>query len=45
MGAIEKYSPVTGEKLGEFPIGTKEEVDRAVSRARAAFPGWRDAGL
>ncbi len=45
MGVIEKYSPVTGEKLGEFPIGTKEEVDRAVSRARAAFPGWRDAGL
>ena len=45
MAVIEKYSPVTGEKLGEFPISTPEQVQSVVEKARAAFPGWRDAGL
>jgi len=42
---IEKHSPVTGEKLGEFAVCSAEEVQQAVARARAAFVGWRDLGL
>lgn len=42
---IEKYSPVTGEFLGEYPIATAEEVQAAVERARRAFEGWRQTPL
>lgn len=42
---IEKHSPVTGETLGEFEVCSAEEVQRAVARAREAFPVWRDLGL
>ncbi len=42
---IEKYSPVTGEKLQDIPVSTPEQVEAAVARARAAFVGWRDLGL
>jgi len=42
---VEKRSPVTGARLGEFPVTTAAEVDAAVGRARAAFPGWRDTPL
>ncbi len=45
MSVITKYSPVTGEKLGEFPISSPEEVRAAVARARAAFPCWRDQSV
>jgi acyl-CoA reductase-like NAD-dependent aldehyde dehydrogenase len=45
MSVIEKISPVTGEKLGEFPISTAEEVEQAVARARRAFGPWRDRSL
>ena len=31
--------------LGEFAVADREAVGAAVSRARAAFPAWRDAGL
>ncbi|TNM42020.1 aldehyde dehydrogenase family protein [Nocardioides albidus] len=31
-----------GHVLAQVPEGGKEDVDRAVSAARAAFPGWRD---
>ena len=34
------YDPATGEVIGETPLSTKEDVDRAVEAARAAFPGW-----
>ena len=37
-------NPTTGKPLAEFPIGTKEEIDSAVTAARDAFDGgWRDA--
>ena len=37
-------NPTTGKPLGEFSIGTAEEVDLAVKAARDAFDGgWRDA--
>jgi acyl-CoA reductase-like NAD-dependent aldehyde dehydrogenase len=42
---FEKFSPVTGSSLGQFPISESEAVDAAVARARAAFPGWRDTPL
>jgi aldehyde dehydrogenase (NAD+) len=29
------------ELLGQYPCGTKEEVDHAVAAARRAFPAWR----
>ena len=34
------YDPATGKVIGETPLSTKEDVDRAVKAARAAFPGW-----
>ncbi|MBN2494089.1 MAG: aldehyde dehydrogenase family protein [Deltaproteobacteria bacterium] len=37
---ITKTSPVSGEKLAEFPITAPEEVEAAVSRARQAFAAW-----
>ena len=37
---IQKFSPVHGELLGEYPIASKEEVEEAVARARKAAPGW-----
>lgn len=42
---IEKRSPVTGQLLGRFPITSKEGVDAAVARARAAFASWRQTPL
>ncbi|MCZ7680033.1 MAG: aldehyde dehydrogenase family protein [Sandaracinaceae bacterium] len=40
-----RRAPVTGELLGTFRISTKEDVDAAVARARAAFPAWRDTSV
>src|SRR5215217_2710769 len=34
------YNPATGEVVAETPLSTKEDVDRAVKQAEAAFPGW-----
>jgi aminobutyraldehyde dehydrogenase len=34
-------NPSDGEPILEVPLGTKADVDRAVSAARKAFPGWR----
>src|SRR5688572_1289297 len=33
--------PAAGELLGEVPLSTAKDVDRAVNAARAAFPSWR----
>jgi aldehyde dehydrogenase (NAD+) len=33
-------NPATEEVLGHVPAGTAEDVDRAVTAARAAFEGW-----
>ncbi|MGZ3586646.1 MAG: gamma-aminobutyraldehyde dehydrogenase [Candidatus Limnocylindrales bacterium] len=38
---IEVRSPATGELVGRVPEGTKEDVDRAVKAARAAFTDGR----
>lgn len=45
VSVIEKHSPVTGEKLGEYHISTPDEVEAAVARARSAYPAWRDRSL
>lgn len=42
---VRALSPIDREIiLGEFPQGSAELVDEAVSAARAAFPSWRDIG-
>ncbi len=35
------YNPATGEQTGAVDFASVEEVDRAVQRAREAFPAWR----
>lgn len=34
------YDPATGEVVAETPLSTREDVDRAVKAAQAAFPEW-----
>jgi len=34
------YDPATGEVIAETPLSTAEDLDRAVKKAQAAFPGW-----
>jgi succinylglutamic semialdehyde dehydrogenase len=34
-----------GDEIGRFPVADRAAIDAAVSRARAAFPAWRAAGL
>jgi acyl-CoA reductase-like NAD-dependent aldehyde dehydrogenase len=33
-------NPATEEEIAQLPLGGKEDVDRAVEAARAAFPIW-----
>jgi succinylglutamic semialdehyde dehydrogenase len=33
------------DEIGRFPVADPRSVDDAVTRARAAFPAWRDAGF
>jgi malonate-semialdehyde dehydrogenase (acetylating)/methylmalonate-semialdehyde dehydrogenase len=35
------WNPARGEKIAQVAFGTKEDVDRAVQAAKAAFPEWR----
>jgi len=37
----EVRNPATDELLARVPLGTAEDVDRAVGAAAAAFPAWR----
>jgi len=41
MSAIEVIEPATEQVMAEVPRAGVEEVDAAVARAKAAFPGWR----
>jgi acyl-CoA reductase-like NAD-dependent aldehyde dehydrogenase len=38
-------NPATEEPIAELEQAGLEEVDQAVARARAAFPGWRAVGI
>lgn len=35
----------TGEVLAQIGRGGKEDIDRAVKSARAAFPGWAETPI
>ncbi|WP_018131089.1 CoA-acylating methylmalonate-semialdehyde dehydrogenase [Effusibacillus pohliae] len=35
-------NPATGERLGQVPLSTKDEVDAAVQAALRAFPAWSE---
>ena len=35
------WNPAKGEKIASVPYGTKEDVDKAVQAAKAAFDEWR----
>ncbi len=39
---IDVFNPYTGEKLCDIAEGGAEDINRAVTAARAAFPAWRD---
>jgi aldehyde dehydrogenase (NAD+) len=39
-GTIDVVGPATGEVVAAVPAGTPADVDRAVTAAAAAFPGW-----
>ncbi len=46
MHWLESRSPADPkDEIGRFEVADAAAVDAAVARARAAFPGWRDAGL
>jgi len=38
---LEVRNPATNHVLAQVPLSTKEDVERAVAAARAAFPAWR----
>jgi malonate-semialdehyde dehydrogenase (acetylating)/methylmalonate-semialdehyde dehydrogenase len=38
----EVYNPSTGRVIARVPLGTAEDVDRAVQAAAAALPGWAE---
>ena len=38
---VKVIEPATEKVLAEVPEGTLEDADRAVARARAAYPAWR----
>ncbi|WP_340268004.1 aldehyde dehydrogenase family protein [Sphingobium mellinum] len=39
---IDKFSPSSGQKIGEVAVGSAADVDRAVRHASQAFPAWRN---
>lgn len=39
---MDVMNPSTGSLLAQTPCCTKEEVERAVAAAKAAYPAWRD---
>lgn len=43
--SFEKYCPVSGKKLGDYPITDKAGVEQAVARARAASKTWGKRSL
>ncbi len=37
---MDAYDPSTGEIIAKVPCCTKDEVEKAIAAAKAAFPGW-----
>src|SRR5690625_1034266 len=44
-GYIDAVNAATGEVLAQIGRGGKEDIDRAVKAARAAFPGWAETSI
>lgn len=42
---ITTANPSNGDVLGEVPLASEEDVDRAVAAAKAAFPAWAALSL
>ena len=40
MSTTVSYNPATGEKIGETPLNTVEELKEAVARAKSAQIKW-----
>ena len=43
--ALEATSPATGESLGTVPEGTREDAQRAIAAANAAWRGWAERSV
>ena len=39
---LASHNPATGELLGEVPLASEEDVNRAVATAKQAFAQWRN---
>lgn len=39
---LDLYNPARGEVIAKVPLSTAQDLDRAVSAAKKAFPQWRD---
>jgi acyl-CoA reductase-like NAD-dependent aldehyde dehydrogenase len=44
-GVIEVTNPATEEIIGSVPVGSSDDVDAAVSAARAAFTDWSQSSV
>ena len=44
-GYIDAVNAATGEVLAQIGRGGKDDIDRAVKAARAAFPGWAETPI
>ncbi len=42
---LEVHNPASGDVVARAPMASREDADRAVAAAKAAFPAWRDASL
>lgn len=45
MGTLTVRNPATLEVVGTVPAATRDDVDAAIARARAAQPAWEQLGL
>lgn len=41
---LKKFNPADGKILGEFPAGTKKDVDGAIDAAEESFGKWNELG-
>ena len=44
-GSIDVINPATEEIIGKVPVGSSEDVDKAVAAARSAFETWSKSDI
>ena len=44
-GSIDVINPATEEIIGKIPVGSKEDIDIAISAARIAFDSWSKSSI